>query len=153
MRRIAMPRTASKVRQLVREDKQTITPSSGNVFADLGVPEADELLAKADLAHAIQQLIEAQGLSQRAAARRLRITRSDLSNLYSGRLGGFSIARLCRLLTALGLDVRIVVQPKPRSRSPATSVRWSRATDLKPQSHESAHAAGRSRRELGRRRT
>lgn len=82
--------------------------------------DADELLAKADLAHTIQQLIQAQGLSQRAAARRLGVAQPDLSNLYRGRLDSFSIERLCRLLTALGQDVRIVVQPKPRSRSRAT---------------------------------
>ncbi len=92
---------------------------SRNVFADLGLPEADELLAKADLAHAIQQLIQARGLSQRAAARLVGVAQPDLSNLYRGRLDGFSIERLCRLLNALGQDVRIVVQPKPHSRSRA----------------------------------
>jgi predicted XRE-type DNA-binding protein len=116
MRRIAMRKTASKARRLVPEDEQTVTPSSGNVFADLRLPDVDELLAKADLAHTIQQLIQARGLSQQAAARRLGVTQPDLSNLYRGRLDGFSIERLCRLLTALGLDVRIVVQPKPRPR-------------------------------------
>jgi predicted XRE-type DNA-binding protein len=115
-----MRKTASKARRPVHEDAKTVTPSGGNVFADLGLPEADELLAKADLAHTIQQLIQARGLSQRAAARRLGVAQPDLSNLYRGRLEGFSIERLCRLLTALGLDVRIVVQPKPRSRSHAT---------------------------------
>ncbi|MGH8244112.1 MAG: helix-turn-helix domain-containing protein [Steroidobacteraceae bacterium] len=90
------------------------------MFADLGLRGADELLAKADLAHAIHQLIEAQGLSQRGAARLRGVAQPDLSNLSRGRLEGFSIERLCRLLTALGQDVRIVVQPKPRSRARAT---------------------------------
>jgi len=115
-----VPKTTGKVRRPpVRLDEATVTPSSGNVFADLGLRDADELLVKADLAHAIQQLIQAQGLSQRVAARRLGVAQPDLSNLYRGRLEGFSIERLCRLLTALGQDVRIVVQPKPRSRSHA----------------------------------
>ena len=114
-----MPKTASRPRRPARRDEVTVTPSSGTVFADLGLRHADELLAKADLAHAIQQLIQARGLSQRAAARRLGVAQPDLSNLYRGRLEGFSIERLCRLLTALGQDVRIVVQPKPRSRSRA----------------------------------
>ena len=61
-----------------------------------------------------------EGLSHRAAAHRLGVAQPDLSNLCRGRLDGFSIERLCRLLTALGQDVRIVVQPKPRSRSRAT---------------------------------
>ncbi len=115
-----MGKTASKARRPAREDGARVTPSSGNVFADLGLRDADELLAKADLAHTIQQLIQAQGPSQRAAARRLGVAQPDLSNLCRGRLDGFSIERLCRLLTALGQDVRIVVQPKPRSRSRAT---------------------------------
>ena len=115
-----MPKTASRTRRPARSrEAATVTPSSGNVFADLGLRDADELLAKADLAHAIQQLIQARGLSQRAAARRLGVAQPDLSNLYRGRLEGFSIERLCPLLTALGQDVRIVVQPKPRSRSRA----------------------------------
>lgn len=115
-----MRKTPSKARRPAPQNEATITPSSGNVFADLGLHDADELLAKADLAHAIQHLIQAQGLSQRAAARRLGVAQPDLSSLYRGHLDGFSIERLCRLLTALGQDVRIVVQPKPRSRSHAT---------------------------------
>ena len=115
-----MRKTPLKARRPASQDETTITPSTGNVFADLGLHDADELLAKADLAHAIQHLIQAQGLSQRAAARRLGVAQPDLSSLYRGRLDGFSIERLCRLLTGLGQDVRIVVQPKPRSRSHAT---------------------------------
>lgn len=115
-----MRKTGSKTRRPPAVHEATVTPSSGNVFADLELRDADELLAKADLAHAIQQLIQAQGLSQRAAGRRLGVAQPDLSNLYRGKLDGFSIERLCRLLTALGQDVRIVVQPKPRSRSRAT---------------------------------
>ena len=115
-----MRKTPAKARRLVPQDKATITPSSGNVFADLGLGDADELLAKADLAHTIQRLIQAQGVSQRAAARRLGVAQPDLSSLYRGRLDGFSIERLCRLLTALGQDVRIVVHPKPPSRAHAT---------------------------------
>jgi predicted XRE-type DNA-binding protein len=100
-------------------EEATVTPSSGNVFADLGLRDADELLAKADLAHAIQQPIQARGLSQRAAAHRLGVAQPDLSNLYRGRIEGFSMERLYGLVTALGQDIRIVVQPKPRSRSHA----------------------------------
>ncbi|MGH7699161.1 MAG: helix-turn-helix domain-containing protein [Gemmatimonadales bacterium] len=114
-----MAKTVPRTRRSAHRHEATVTPSSGNLFADLGLRNADELLAKADLAHAIQRLIQAQGLSQRAAARRLGVAQPDLSSLYRGRLDGFSIERMCRLLTALGQDVRIVVQPKPRSRSHA----------------------------------
>ena len=103
-----------------------LAPSSGNVFADLGLADADGLAAKADLARAIREIIEARGLSQRQAAPMVGTSQSDLSNLYGLRLDGFSIERLSRILTALGQDVEIVVQPKPRSRRAAkltTSVR------------------------------
>ncbi len=76
-----MRKTESGPRRSAPRDEATVTASSGNVFADLGLRDADELLAKAGLAHAIQQLIEAQGLSQRAAAGRLGVAQPDLSNL------------------------------------------------------------------------
>src|SRR6266571_59433 len=116
-----MRKVVSKVRGQASADEATVTPSTGNVSADLGPRDADELLAKADLAPAIQQLIQARCLSQWAAARWLGVAQPDLSNLYRGRLEGFSMERLCRLLTALGQDIRIVVQPKPRSHLPLTS--------------------------------
>ena len=111
-----MRKAASKARRPARRDEAMVTPSSRNVFADLGLRDADELLAKADLTHAIRQLIQAQGLSQRTAARRLGVAPPDLSDLCRGRLEAFTIGRLRRLVTALRQDVRIVVQPKPRSR-------------------------------------
>ena len=83
-------------------------PPSGNVFADLGLRDADELVAKADLAHAIQQLIQARGLSQRAAACRLGVAQPDLSNLYRGRLEDRSFSAFFlqggRLLSAFSLN-------------------------------------------------
>ena len=100
--------------------EQVVTPSSGNVFADLGLPDADELLAKADLVHAIQQLVHGKKLSQRTAATLLSVAQPDLSKLFRGRLEGFSIERLVRMLNALDQDVRIVVQPKPPSRRRGT---------------------------------
>lgn len=103
-----------------RANDEAILPSSGNVFADLGLEGADELAAKADLARAIREIIEARGLSQREAAPLVGVSQPDLSNLYRRRLDGFSIERLSRMLTALGQDVRIVVQPKPRTRKVAT---------------------------------
>jgi predicted XRE-type DNA-binding protein len=111
-----MSEIARSDRRTKRGTEHTAEASSGNLFADLGLPDADKLLAKADLAFAIQQIIQSRGLPQRAAARPIGVAHPDLSNLYRGRVEGFSIERLCRLLTALEQDVRIVVQPKPRSR-------------------------------------
>jgi len=114
-----MHKGGSRTRQRAPQDEATVTASSRNVFADLGLRDADELLAKADLAHATQQLVRAQYRSPWAAARRLGVSQPDLSILYRERLDGFSIERLCRCLPALGQDVRIVVQPKPRLHSHA----------------------------------
>ena len=102
------------------DERESVTASGGNVFAALGLADADELAAKADLARAVRQLVEARGLSQRAAAPLLGVSQPDLSNLYRRRLAGFSIERLSRMLAALGQDVRIVVQPTPPSRKAGT---------------------------------
>ncbi|CAN5163058.1 hypothetical protein BH24GEM3_BH24GEM3_09120 [soil metagenome] len=91
------------------------TVSSGNVFADMGLPDAEELLAKADLAIQISCIIEERELTQAEAAELLRIDQPKVSALVRGRLEGFSIERLTRFLNALGQDVEIVVRPKPRS--------------------------------------
>jgi predicted XRE-type DNA-binding protein len=87
---------------------------SGNVFADLGLANAPELQAKADLAWEIAQTIEERGLTQAEAAQVLGIDQPKVSALIRGRLAGFSMERLYRLLNALGKEVEIVV------RTPAT---------------------------------
>lgn len=91
------------------------TESSGNIFADLGLPDADELLAKADLAIQISRIIEERALTQAQAAELLGVDQPKVSALVRGRLEGFSMERLYRFLNALGQDVEIVVRPKPRA--------------------------------------
>ena len=92
-----------------------VTPSSGNIFADLGLPDADHLLAKADLAIEISSIIEDQGLTQAEAAELMGVDQPKVSALVRGRLDGFSMERLYRFLNALGRDVEIVVRPTPES--------------------------------------
>ena len=94
-------------------------PSSGNVFADLGLANADEKQTKVQLAVMINRIIEAQGVSQSAAARRLKINQPKISALSNYRLEGFSVERLMHFLNALDRDVEIVVRPRPRSRKGA----------------------------------
>lgn len=90
---------------------------SGNVFADLGLPNAEEALAKAELAHKIGMLIKAKGLTQAQAAKVLAVDQPKVSALIRGQLSGFSIERLMRFLLLLGQDVKITVQPtRARSR-------------------------------------
>jgi predicted XRE-type DNA-binding protein len=96
------------------------TRSSGNVFADLGLPDSDGLLAKAALADQIASIVRHRHLTQLESARVLGTGQPKVSQLPAGKLGGFSIERLIRYLNALDRDVQIVVTPKPRSRDHAT---------------------------------
>ena len=96
------------------DNDRTTTRSSGNVFADAGLPDADTQLVKAQLVSRIDAIIRERGLSQREAARILDVAQPDLSNLMRGRFRGYSIERLMRMLTALDCDVSIVVAEKGR---------------------------------------
>lgn len=91
------------------------TVSSGNVFADLDLPEPEELLAKAGLAHQICAIIEDRGLTQTQAAQLLGVTQPKVSLLARGRLAGFSMERLVRFLLSLQCDVEITVKRKKAS--------------------------------------
>jgi predicted XRE-type DNA-binding protein len=98
-----------------KSTKQLVTRSSGNVFADLRLPNPEEKQTKVRLALAINQIIEDQHLSQGTAARRLKINQPKISALSHYRLEGFSVERLMNFLTALDRDVDIVIRRKPRS--------------------------------------
>ena len=100
-----------------REAHIPVTEGSGNVFADMGLPEAEEELTKAQLASHIRQVIKRQRLTQVAAAALMGIDQPKVSALLNGRLANFSSERLMRLLTALGQDVDITVRMKPRKRA------------------------------------
>lgn len=101
---------------MARKPLIPVTASSGNVFADIGVPEPEEELAKAQLASRIREIIRGSRLTQVAAAVVMGIDQPKVSALLRGRLTNFSSERLMRLLTRLGQDVEIVVKSKPRRR-------------------------------------
>ena len=96
-----------------------ITRGSGNVFADLGLPDAEERQTKLRLAHALNAIMDAQRLTQAAAASRLGLNQPKVSALRNYKLEGFSVERLLTLLNALDQDVEIVIREKPRSRAAA----------------------------------
>jgi predicted XRE-type DNA-binding protein len=100
---------------MVKKSKPSIpvTPSSGNVFADLGFAEPEEELTRAELASQIRQVIKRRRLTQVAAAAIMGVDQPKVSALLNGRLANFSTDRLMRLLTALGQDVEIVVKERP----------------------------------------
>ena len=91
-----------------------VEASSGNVFADLGVPRAGEALAKAKIAHSICEAIAERKLTQEQAAELLGIDQPKVSALLRGRLEGFSTDRLFRFLNALGRQVEIVIRQRRR---------------------------------------
>jgi predicted XRE-type DNA-binding protein len=93
------------------EAEVTLTPSSGNVFADLGLPDPDLLLAKAEFAIAITTIIRARGLTQTAAARELGVHQSRISAITRGRLDDFSLERLMTFARRLGQDIEINMAP------------------------------------------
>ncbi len=90
------------------------TASSGNVFADLGLPDPEQDMTKANLVHAVADIIRARGLSQKDAAKLLGTDQAKVSALLRGRISGFSTDRLLRLLARLGHNVTIVVESRER---------------------------------------
>ena len=85
---------------------------SGNVYADLELPDAEELLVKAEMVRQISKLIESRRLTQSQAAEILGTSQPVVSDLIRGRLGKFSIERLIIYLNRLDRSVDIVLQPR-----------------------------------------
>lgn len=84
---------------------------SGNVFADIGLPNAEEHFLKAQLVFKIDGLLNKRGLKQIEAAKLLGVKQPDISRMLRGDFRQFSVERLMRFLVALGQDVEIVVMP------------------------------------------
>jgi predicted XRE-type DNA-binding protein len=103
-----------KERREEHTEEITATPSTGNVFADLGLPDAEELLVKSTIAMKINQIVENRHLSQTQAATILGISQPKISMIQQGKLRGFSLEKLCNLLTLLGRDVSIVIKDRKK---------------------------------------
>jgi predicted XRE-type DNA-binding protein len=110
MRGLAQPDTMEKI---------AVKGGSDNVFADPGLPNPDEHLAKADLASRINALIREAGLTQVAAAALLGIDQPKVSRLARGYLARFSVEHLIKFLTLLGRDVEIGEKIRPALAVPA----------------------------------
>jgi predicted XRE-type DNA-binding protein len=94
--------------------KIKVTKSSGNVFADIDIPNADEHLVKADIVLDIAARIKAKGLTQARAAKLMGLSQPDVSKLLRGSFAGYTLDRLFSFLRALGNDVRIQIVPTRR---------------------------------------
>ena len=93
-----------------------VSRGSGNVFADLGFDDPEDMQLRADLVQQIREIIKRRKLTQVVAAELLGIRQPDLSALLRGRLTKYSLARLLKFMTILDRDVKIVLQAKPRHR-------------------------------------
>ena len=98
-----------KRRKISKEE--TVTASSGNVFADLGIPNPEQELLKAELTLQIYRIIKQRNLTQTQAGKILGISQPHVSALARNRAGNFSLGRLLDFLTALGQNIEITVKP------------------------------------------
>lgn len=88
----------------------SVEKSSGNVYADLGYADSEDMLLKAQIVSKIAEIIHQRRLTQEQAAKILRLTQPKVSGLLRGQFRGVSEQRLLRCLTRLGRDVQIVVK-------------------------------------------
>ncbi len=96
-----------------------IVEGTGNVYADLGLPDPEGMMLKAQLATAIADSIAARKLTRSRAAEMLGMGQPKLTHMLNGRFRGISEAKMMECLARLGRDVRIVIgQKRPRSRKP-----------------------------------
>ncbi len=98
-----------------KQEEILIESSSGNVFADLGFENADEMLAKAQLVHAISKAMASKGVNQTDLAKMIGIDQSKVSKLLRGITEGFSSDRLLRILNSLDQDIEIIIRARPQS--------------------------------------
>ena len=103
-------------RHKAREDR-AVYAGSGNVYADLGYENADEMLVKAQLVSKIAEIIQRKGLTQAEAAKLLGLTQPKISAMLRGQFRGFSERKLIDCLTSLGRDVQIVIRDSPQRRA------------------------------------
>ena len=101
--------------------KKRYEVGSGNVFKDLGIPNAEEHLVKAQLVFKIESIMKSRRLKQAHAAELLGIKQPDVSKMLSGEFRQFSVERLLRFLVSLDQDVEIIVKPH-RGRSDAAAL-------------------------------
>ncbi|HXQ26716.1 MAG TPA: helix-turn-helix transcriptional regulator [Candidatus Acidoferrales bacterium] len=104
-------------RKRVMQREIPVEKSSGNVYADLGLADSEDMLVKAQIVTKIAEIIEQRQLTQEQAAKILRLTQPKISRLLRGQFRGISERRLLRCLTRLGRDVQIVVKQTPRRRA------------------------------------
>jgi predicted XRE-type DNA-binding protein len=115
-----MPKTRSQ--RIVNIGGEKVIRGSGNVYADLGLPNADDLLARAQLLDAIRDIVAERRLTQTKVASLTAVKQPKVSVLLGGDTRGFTVERLMRMINGLGQDVEIRIHPAPRHRAGHTVV-------------------------------
>lgn len=105
------------------ERRTKIVLGSGNVFADLQLPNPELALAKAELVQRIQRILDQRRLTQSQAAKLLGLDQPKVSALVRGRVEGYSLDRMFRFLNALGQDVEITIRAVSPKKSELRSAR------------------------------
>jgi len=105
----------AKRSEIAHEDERAIH-GAGNVFADLGLPDAEDLLHKADLVIAIRKVMESRRLSQTKVAEVTGVDQPTLSKLFGGCLTSITVGRLLTMLNRLGHNVTICIKDLPEAR-------------------------------------
>jgi predicted XRE-type DNA-binding protein len=100
---------------MAKSNNSVVTPSSGNVFADMGLPNAEELGTKVRLAASLNAILGRRKLTQAAAARILGVNQPKVSALKGYKLEGFSVERLMHFATLLQHDVVIEIRPRAKA--------------------------------------
>ena len=110
---------SSKAERGAPSDKKKYETVRRNVFKDIGVPNAEEHLVKAQLVFKIDTIMKDRGLKQVEAADLFGVRQPDVSKMLRGEFRQFSVERLLRFLVALDQDVQIVVKPHRDTRDAA----------------------------------
>lgn len=109
---------SAKTKPLAAPPAEAVEMGSGNVFADLGLPDADERHLRVQLATRLNDLLAAEGLTQTAAAKRLGIAQPHVSELKNYKLTRFSSERLLHYITLMNRDVEIFIRPRAAPATP-----------------------------------
>jgi predicted XRE-type DNA-binding protein len=111
-------------------DNEELVTVSGNVFADLGLPNPEERKFKSELAIIIEMVIDNLGITQTEAATRMSMKQSDVSNIVRGRLKGYTVDRLLRALVSLGQNIELSIMPNQADEPAKINIQYGNHRDL-----------------------
>jgi predicted XRE-type DNA-binding protein len=132
------------MKKLTEKANSEMIQSSGNVFADLGLPDAEELNTRARLGAALIEIVRKEGFSQADVGGKLLLSQPKVSALLNHKLEGFSVERLMQYLASLGYEVLINVHPVDVCEKAAVKVRCA-AFDISGSASVIRHASPASR--------